>query len=154
MVPGGGVEDAAAVHVYPDFLEADDAAGGEVDAAVVEVAADGEEGAAVLLFADFADVGGGVGWSRVRKAGLGFLRGWYWDLPCRAVALEMAARSPGSQSFWTSRGMVMLLAIRRGMTPLQNDRGAGFQPVQPKSCILLACMNSIAVHGAVVSYRR
>jgi hypothetical protein len=46
--------------------------------------------------------------------------------------------------------MVMLLAIRWGMTPLQNDRGAGLQPVQPKSYILLACMNSIAVHGAVV----
>lgn len=60
LVPGGFVEDALAVHVDPGFLEAQDAAGREVDAAVVEVVPDGHEGAAVLERADLADVGGGV----------------------------------------------------------------------------------------------
>jgi hypothetical protein len=67
LVPPGGVEDAAAIHVHPGFLEADDAAGGEVHAAVVEVVADGDENAAALFLADLADVGGGVGCSVLEK---------------------------------------------------------------------------------------
>jgi hypothetical protein len=86
LVPPGGVEDAAAIHVYPGFLEADDAAGGEVDAAVVEVVADGDEGAAALLLADLADVGGGVGCLVLVKQTL-ILLGRRLNLPCRAVAL-------------------------------------------------------------------
>ena len=68
LVPWFLVEDALAVHVHPRGLEAEDAGGGEVDAGVVEVVADGQEGAAVLERADLADVGGGV---HLQRGGVG-----------------------------------------------------------------------------------
>lgn len=61
LVPGLAVEGFARVHVRPAFVEALDALGGEVDAAVVEVVADGHKGGAVLLQADLLDVLGGAG---------------------------------------------------------------------------------------------
>lgn len=61
LVPGLAVEGFARVHVRPAFVETLDAFRGEVDAAVVEVVADGHEGCAVLLEADLLDVLGSAG---------------------------------------------------------------------------------------------
>lgn len=66
LVPGLAVEGLADVHVGPALIEALDTLGGEVDTAVVEVVADGNEGGAVLLEADLFDVLGGACWDNVQ----------------------------------------------------------------------------------------
>lgn len=60
LVPGLAVEGFANVHVGPAFVEALDSLGGEVDATVVEIVADGHEGGTVLLEANLFDVLGGA----------------------------------------------------------------------------------------------
>ena len=56
LVPREELEDALLVHVHPGGLEAVDARGGHVDAAIVEVVAHGDECVAVLHLADLPDV--------------------------------------------------------------------------------------------------
>ena len=60
LVPRRIVENALLVHRDPSLLEAKDARRGEVHTRVVEVVANGDEGAAVLHGADLSDVGRGV----------------------------------------------------------------------------------------------
>jgi len=60
LVPRRIVENALLIHGNPSLLEAKDARRGEVHTRVVEVVANGDEGAAVLHGADLAHVGGGV----------------------------------------------------------------------------------------------
>ena len=44
LVPGGIFEHSLTIHVNPSFLESKDAAGGEVNSAVVEIVSDGDLG--------------------------------------------------------------------------------------------------------------
>jgi hypothetical protein len=89
LVPRLAVEGGADVHLRPALVESPDAFRGEVDAAIVEVVADGYEGGAVLLEADFLDIPGGVAWGRrVSARSWGQARGC--GLPSSIVALEMA----------------------------------------------------------------
>lgn len=48
LIPWSILENALAVHVDPSFLKAEDATRREINTTVVEVVADGDEGAAVL----------------------------------------------------------------------------------------------------------
>jgi hypothetical protein len=77
------------------------------------------KGAAVLYRADLGDVVGSIDCRMVRRR-TEHSSTVNPNPPWKALALKASARSPGSQSFWISFGMVMPAALRFGITSLQK----------------------------------